>query len=234
MKLLKNLLLAASIAGSLHSAPAFACDNNPFLAQTCPVAFNFAPRGWAPAQGQLLPIASNQALFSILGTIYGGDGRTTFALPDTRGRVVIGAGQGPGLSDYRLGAKGGLERVTLTVAEMPAHSHGASTTVNATVNIDVAAQIHASSGRANKAAPTGNYLATSPRTNKLYSAYDANLPQVAMNTDSVDYSVAAFNVNASGTTTLGLTGGGGSHENLAPSLGMYWVIAVTGTFPSRS
>ncbi len=84
---------------------------------------NFAPRGWAFCNGQLLPINQNQALFSILGTTYGGDGRTTFALPDLRGRVPVHSGNGPGLSTYRLGQKGGFETTTITVANMPAHSH---------------------------------------------------------------------------------------------------------------
>jgi microcystin-dependent protein len=86
-------------------------------------AGNFAPRGWAFCEGQLLPISQNQALFSILGTTYGGDGRTTFALPDLRGRVCIQPGRGPGLSSYTLGQSGGVESVTLVVSNMPAHNH---------------------------------------------------------------------------------------------------------------
>jgi len=94
-----------------------------FLGSITMFGGNFAPRGWAFCDGQLLPISSNQALFSLLGTIYGGDGRTTFALPDLRGRVPMHAGNGPGLSSRPLGSKGGAERVTLTVAEMPSHNH---------------------------------------------------------------------------------------------------------------
>lgn len=86
-------------------------------------AGNFAPRGWALCDGQLLSIAQNQALFSLLGTTYGGDGRTTFALPDLRGRAPIHAGQGPGLSPRQLGERSGTESVTLTVNQMPAHNH---------------------------------------------------------------------------------------------------------------
>ena len=86
-------------------------------------AGNFAPRGWAFCDGQLLPISENQALFSLIGTIYGGDGRTAFALPDLRGRAPIHQGNGAGLSDYRLGQRGGTEEVTLTTDQMPAHSH---------------------------------------------------------------------------------------------------------------
>ncbi len=84
---------------------------------------NFAPRAWAFCEGQLLAISSNDALFSILGTMYGGDGRTTFALPDLRSRAMVGVGHGPGLSDYRIGQKGGAEDVTITVAQLPSHNH---------------------------------------------------------------------------------------------------------------
>jgi microcystin-dependent protein len=86
---------------------------------------NFAPRGWTVLEGQLLPVNQNPALFSILGTQYGGDGRTTFGLPDLRGRSLVGKGQGPGLSNRRIGEKGGEERHRLTVQEMPAHTHEA-------------------------------------------------------------------------------------------------------------
>ncbi|UWQ09217.1 tail fiber protein [Aliiroseovarius crassostreae] len=96
----------------------------PFLAQIMLFGGNFAPRGWAFCDGQLLPISSNSALFSLLGTIYGGDGRTTFALPDLRGRAPIHAGTGPGLSPRRLGEKVGVEDVTLNVTQMPSHNHG--------------------------------------------------------------------------------------------------------------
>ena len=99
----------------------------PFLGQLMLVPYNFAPRGWAFCEGQLLPISQYSALFSLLGTTYGGDGRTTFGLPDLRGRVPIGAGQGPGLSNYVLGAKSGVEQVTLTGSQIPSHSHAAST-----------------------------------------------------------------------------------------------------------
>ncbi len=96
---------------------------DPFLAQIVMFGGNFAPRGWAFCDGQLLSINANQALFSLLGTTYGGDGRTTFALPDLRGRVPMHPGNGPGLSSRRLGEKGGREYETLTVNQMPNHNH---------------------------------------------------------------------------------------------------------------
>ncbi|NET11232.1 MAG: phage tail protein [Symploca sp. SIO2B6] len=97
--------------------------SEPFVGEIRMFAGNFAPRGWALCDGQLLAVSQNDALFSLLGTIYGGDGRTTFGLPDMRGRIPIHAGSGPGLSPRRLGAKAGTERETLTVSELPSHSH---------------------------------------------------------------------------------------------------------------
>lgn len=97
--------------------------SEPFLGQTIMVGFNFAPRGWALCNGQLQSIAQNTALFSLLGTTYGGDGQSTFALPDFRGRASIQFGQGPGLSSYELGQASGEETHTLITTEMPAHTH---------------------------------------------------------------------------------------------------------------
>jgi len=97
--------------------------SEPFVGEIRMFAGNFAPRGWAFCDGQLLAVSQNDALFSLLGTIYGGDGRTTFGLPDLRGRIPIHAGHGPGLSERRLSAKGGAEKVTLTVNQIPSHNH---------------------------------------------------------------------------------------------------------------
>jgi microcystin-dependent protein len=97
--------------------------SEPFVGEVRMFAGNFAPRGWAFCDGQLLAVSQNDALFSLLGTIYGGDGRTTFGLPDLRGRIPIHAGHGPGLSERRLGSKAGAEKVTLTVNQLPSHTH---------------------------------------------------------------------------------------------------------------
>lgn len=97
--------------------------SEPFVGEVRMFAGNFAPRGWAFCDGQLLAVSQNDALFSLLGTIYGGDGRTTFGLPDVRGRVPLHHGTGPGLSERRLGSKGGSETVTLTVNQLASHSH---------------------------------------------------------------------------------------------------------------
>ena len=100
--------------------------SEPFVGEIRMFAGNFAPRGWAFCDGQLLAVSQNDALFSLLGTIYGGDGRTTFGLPDMRGRIPIHAGTGPGLSPRRLGSQAGAESVTLTILDMPSHTHAMS------------------------------------------------------------------------------------------------------------
>lgn len=116
--------------------------SEPFLAEVRIVGFNFAPRGWAFCDGQILPINQNQSLYSLLGTTYGGDGRTSFALPDLRGRVPIHVGRSNGGEDHREGQKSGEETHTLSVNEMPSHDH----------------LVRASSTNANQNAPTGHVL----------------------------------------------------------------------------
>ena len=126
---LKRILAVAAggitFASFGRKAEAGTAGIEPFLGEIMMFAGNFAPRGWALCNGQLLPIAQNTALFSLLGTTYGGNGQTTFALPDLRGRAPIHVGQGPGLSDRVLGQYGGEETHTLTWNEMPNHSHPA-------------------------------------------------------------------------------------------------------------
>jgi microcystin-dependent protein len=123
--------LIFSILALFMIAPLMAQEG--FIGEIRMFAGNFAPRNWALCDGQLLPISSNTALFSILGTTYGGDGRTTFALPDLRGRAPIHAGQGPGLSPRYLGQRGGAETVVLTSNQMPSHNHMAQINADSTV-----------------------------------------------------------------------------------------------------
>lgn len=128
--------------------------------------FDYAPRGWAKCDGQLLAISQNSALFSLLGTTYGGDGRTTFALPDLRGRAPIGIGHGPGLSMHTIGETGGTESVTMTQANMPAHSHA----------------LRASGSPGNAESPSGNVPANSGLGSPVYS--DAQ-PNTVMNNEMI-------------------------------------------------
>lgn len=158
-------------------------------------AGNFAPRGWALCEGQLLPISQNQALFSILGTMYGGDGRTTFALPDLRGRVPVGAGNGPGLSPVSIGQKKGTETTTLTNANLPAQSGGNVSGINST-----GIKSQKNNADLNVLVPSGTPGST-PVTN---------------------------------ITTGGSAGGNQPVNNVQPSIGIKYIIAIQGIFPSRS
>lgn len=126
-----------------------------YIAQIIMFAGNFAPQSWAFCQGQILSIAQNTALFALVGTTYGGNGQTTFALPDLRGRVPVGTGTGPGLSPIVLGQVAGTANTTLLVTNLPAHNHTATTTVGV------------SSANASTEEPDGSVLATQP--NNFYA-----------------------------------------------------------------
>jgi len=168
----------------------------PFIAEIIMFGGNFAPRGWALCDGQLLSINSNQALFSLLGTTYGGDGRTTFGLPDLRGRVPIHPGNGPGLSSYRLGQKGGSQTNTLTSANLPSHNH--------TINIKE---------EGNTEDPNGSFIAGNG-SNSFGTTSD---PGSTLATGAVNPS-----------------GGGQVVNNIQPFECVNFIIALTGTFPSRN
>ena len=135
--------------------------SNPFLGQMMAVGFNFAPRGWAFCDGQLLSISQNQALFSLLGTTFGGDGRTTFGLPDLRSRSIVHVGNGPGLTSIRWGERGGAESHTMTTAQMASHNHG----------------IGANTGAGTASSPSNAYMATAEDSNRnginIYSSTQA-------------------------------------------------------------
>lgn len=111
-----GVALAASAASAAHAQP--------MIGETRTFGFSFCPLGWGAADGSLLPISGNEALFALIGTTYGGDGQTTFALPDLRSRTIVHQGQGPGLSNYVIGQMAGAETVTLLTTQMPSHAHG--------------------------------------------------------------------------------------------------------------
>ena len=134
-------LMAGAMALTCMTFSPPATAQEAFIGEIRMVGMNWCPRNWTPAAGQILPINQHQALFSLLGTIYGGDGRTTFALPDLRGRAPISAGQGPGLPSYRVGQKVGATQHTLTGAEMPAHNHTMAVTSGAAETDDPDGQI---------------------------------------------------------------------------------------------
>jgi microcystin-dependent protein len=178
----------------------------PFLGQIMMVGFNFAPRGWALCNGSLLSISQYSALFSLLGTQYGGDGRTTFGLPDLRGRCAVGMGNGPGLTPRQIGQVIGQETVTLTPNEMPAHTH----------------QLLANNTDGNTNDPANNTLAKESVT------IERSAPAFPVN----GYNSGAANVGMG--ASIGNAGGNLAHNNMQPSLAMNYIIALQGIFPSRS
>lgn len=180
--------------------------SEPYMGQITMYGFNWAVRGWANCDGQLQSIAQNSALFSLLGTTYGGDGRTTFGLPDMRSRVAVHQGTGPGLSNYRLGQRGGEETHTLNTLEMPNHDHSSAVTTKV-----VAFQGSADSpANAYPATITGGYATSGPAP-----------------------TIAAFAPDQT-TVQIGMSGGSQPHNNIQPYLVVNYQIALQGLYPSRS
>jgi microcystin-dependent protein len=211
------LAAALTLSAAAWSPSAAACaGTEPLLASVCIFAGNFAPQGFAFTNGQIMAISQNTALFSLLGTTYGGNGVNTFALPDTRGRVIVGPGQGPGLSNYELGQMGGAETVSLTLAQLPAHSHSANTTVN------VSATAYGQSAVGNSDGPGANSWAAKPRAGQYSSA----APNVSMSAGSILASATA-------STVVGSAGGGQPVDVRQPYLALNYVIAIYGVFPAR-
>ncbi|WP_422090542.1 phage tail protein [Tenacibaculum ovolyticum] len=197
---------------------------DPFLGQIVLFGGNFAPRGWALCEGQLLPISQYSALFSILGTIYGGDGRTTFALPDLRGRAAISSGRGPGLSDRRLGSRSGQEVHTLTTLEMPSHNHLTSNNGATDQHVQLS---------------TNAAVNETPQTGDVPAAAEYGSGLSATKVKSFGPPTAGNVVNGqtlSGNAGLNILNNGGNqaHNNMQPYLTTNYIIALQGVFPSRN
>ena len=160
----KSVAVVIALLG-FQALPA-AAQSEPLLGQIMCGAFNFAPRGWAELNGQILSISQNTALFSLLGTNYGGNGQNTFALPDMRGRTLLHAGQGPGLQDRSVGEVGGTEVITLTTANLPAHAHSYAPlgSNNDATSISPAGKVPAAKARTTLYADPANLVAEAPVT----------------------------------------------------------------------
>ena len=179
--------------------------SDPFLGQISSVGFNFPPTGWMLCQGQTLPISQYTALFSLLGTSYGGNGTTNFQLPNLQGNVPINYGTGPGLTPYNIGETDGAENVTLTLATTPPHNH--SFTVQDTQN--------------SVTPPTAGmaFAKTSPGSQGPLNAYA--LPS---NGTATILAASAMGPSPSGNQP---------HNNMQPSLAINWCIAISGVYPAR-
>jgi microcystin-dependent protein len=178
--------------------------SSPFVAEIRIFPFNFAPKGWAFCNGQLLPLSQNTALFSLLGTTYGGDGKSTFGLPNMQGNAPMFYGQGPGLSRYFQGESGGSGTVTLLQTELPAHSHSVSATTAAGTVPD----------------PNGNLFADGDWSFQGSSGklqyYSTQAPAAQMNANMIGPAGLSF-----------------PHNNLMPYLTLNFCIALQGIYPAR-
>jgi microcystin-dependent protein len=179
--------------------------STPFIGEIRMFGGGYAPRDWAFCNGQLLSIAQNAALFALIGTTFGGDGVTTFALPNLQSRLPIGEGQGPGLGNRVIGQASGSETVTLTQATMPGHSHLLNATTAAATTADVSPQVLPGA-------------VTAPAT--MYTVNDGTPPPPTPQ------------VLGPGSVTP--AGGNQAHNNLMPSLCVSFIIAMQGIFPSRN
>jgi len=201
---MKRYLASLAFVFLLPSAPVKAAYE-PFLGEIMWVGYNFCPRGWAPADGALLAISSNQALFSLLGTQFGGDGRTTFALPDLRGRTSVGAGQGPGLSRVDVGQRGGSESAYLSQSNLPSHNHALPAPV-------------ATAEPGNTADPVGSYIADGQRAAIYRKAADTATTEPMATAGAVTHN----------------NGGNQPFSVRDPYQAMTVCIATQGLFPSRN
>lgn len=175
---------------------------DPYVGEIRLFGGNYAPEGWELCNGQTLAIANYETLFAVIGTTYGGDGNTTFALPQLQNILAIGTGQGPGLQNYVLGQQGGQYAVTLTAATMPAHSHPLL-------------------------AATGNSTSLEPMNN-LFAATDSSYVSY------LDSSKTGATVQAAAPSMLTNNGTGQAHANMMPTLGVSYIIATNGIFPSSN
>ena len=199
----------------------------PMLGQIMAFAGNYTPRDWAVCAGELLTIMDYQALYAVMGTTWGGDGRTTMGVPDLRGRTSVGMGLGPGRTNRTIAQYGGFGRVTLAVDEMPKHNHQA----NVSVDGDVTATMNCYTGTSNiQSTPANNVMAQQglsvPNESKVYSraAPNAIMSSASISTQNdLDVGVA-----------IGITGEGDSHENMPPWLCMNYIMALQGYFPQRT
>jgi len=226
-----------------------------FMGSVLAVGFNYPPRGWLFCNGQTVPISQNAAMFALLGTMYGGDGQNTFGIPDLRGRVVVGSqAQGPGLANVAQGEKAGSNNATvisngtatiaLTTANMPSHTHTATLNLSgltATTNISVGSNTNGSPTMAANSTLTSTLAP--PSANNLSAAI--YLPSGTAQTSPQILGGVTTTVSASGGTVSNSNTGGGQPltvpvvssatiSNMQPYLGLNYIIAMEGIFPSRN
>ncbi len=204
-KLTKIAVMAAAPAALMSTAAPATAGTDEYIGELMLVGYTFCPRASTDAAGQLLPIAQNTALFSLYGTTFGGDGRTTMGLPDLRGRTAVGQGNGPGLTPRPMGQKSGAERVTLNATEIPSHSHTGEVRAENSANAD-----------------TGN-----PKDNAIGRTTTAIYSNTATPTANGALHPDTLHIDVSG-------GGNQSHANMQPFQVMRYCVVLQGQYPSRN
>ena len=233
LRSLKALFAAAGAAALLalpSTEAAATCVPEPYLASVCATASVYCPRGYSVMAGQELAISNNQALFSLVGCRWGGDCRVSFKLPDMRGRSPMGVGTGPGLTPIALGQTRGAETVTLTTAQMPSHSHGATFT---TAGVGSAASVKAFDGNGVSSTPSAeNKHLQTVAANPFSPSTTANLYGTG-NGNPVELGGVSGSAGSGGTVSIANTGLGRSFPVEGPVAAVTYCIAVTGLYPPR-
>lgn len=206
-KIILALIISAGLLFSQSTEEPKGMDT--FIGEIMLFAGNYTPAGYLPCDGRLLQIAQYTALYSLLGTQFGGNGTTSFALPDLRGRVPMGSGTGAGLTTRYTGERSGYENVSLIESQLPPHTH--------TLSGDITGQLMCSTAEGQDDSPAGNCLAVSEQ-----NMYVSGTPDTPMNSASVSVS-----------GNVSTAGGGAAHNNMQPYLVLHYCIAVQGIYPSR-
>lgn len=232
-----SVLSLTATALLMSAAPGSATAGmDPFVGEISYVAFNYAPEGWLQCDGQVLPINQYNALFSLIGNTYGGNGSTTFALPDMRGRVPVHRGQHPGGSMFTLGQTGGAENTALTVNNLPAHNHTATATSVSTSAVAPGASatstLKAVNSDADQKNAGGNSLANAKGLNSNYSAAT---PNVNMNAASIETTLSGLGITTTTSTnvSIGSTGNSQPFAIMPPYTVVNCIIAWQGIYPPR-
>jgi microcystin-dependent protein len=240
-----NLACAALALAATFSVfgtkPAAACSSTPYIGSVCTTAASYCPDGYAEANGAVLPISDYQALFSLMGNYYGGDGRNTFGLPDLRGRSPVGVGQGPALTSVTFAQQRGAESVALDITQMPQHTHEAefvsagANTLGVTVKIPVVA----ANADTNVPGPTTSLGQSVYKPNPV-----ATSPVNSYSTATTTTTLAPFNAVVTGATSGGTVGVGNTGGNpntgqtmpfgiIPPQSALMFCIAISGEYPPR-
>jgi microcystin-dependent protein len=249
---LKLITSAALLTTMLASAPVSACGLSAYLGQTCIIAGAYCPKGMLPAEGQLLPITNYQALYSLLYTTYGGDGKVNFALPDLRGRVPVARGQGTDLTYHEVGDKFGNESITQTLDQMPIHNHAATFTpsgsgggtATGTVSLPVTGSVKIATGTAPASrsnTPSDNSVLVPAQLTgaNVYGAASTTADLTIGPAGSVSGTASgavslAVSGGSGGAVTVANKGGGQAMPNVPPEIALrYCIVASNGYYPPR-